>query len=285
MLCAGCNSRFDKKERAQKKLPECGHSLCEYCLEKHKIGVIFTCPTCGKRQKRVAESQGLASAASSSKPPIKIKQGKGNSGGKEESSSSEAEENDDMGFDSLSGINQSEHLCPVHYKAFDGFCLTCKCLICIDCIFEKHKPHDFYPLDKAKERAVADLHKRKLEIEQLRDECAQRLTSARGVQEDISKVLEQRILDVRSIMNEMRRYILLREQKLEEKLTEEFERCREENNTRILGVERDLYKIDTLLSVIQHHTGQSEVKFLGKIWVMKMSTKDSLSLWMKLLSL
>lgn len=39
--------------------------------------------------------------------------------------------------------------CQVHQKPIEGFCEKCMRLICVDCVFENHKTHNIYSLNKA----------------------------------------------------------------------------------------------------------------------------------------
>lgn len=186
----------------------------------------------------------------------------------ERTSSSEEEDEDDetesqSDVQSLSSINKSENLCPFHFKSFDGFCLTCNMLICIDCIFEKHKSHDFYQLDKARAKANQDMQKMKMKVEGMREDCWSRLKQARAAQSELKKGFEQRVLEVKTVMNEMRRFILAREHKLEENLKKEFDRCIENNDFNVQILEKELLKYDSTLASINFNSSQADLRLLG----------------------
>lgn len=250
-------------------MPDCGHSICSKCMSQ--TGSEFlTCPTCGKKQN--CSKTGSCTSRSKTKKAIPDKA----SGGKvlememEKSSESEEESDEDNEEDSaleaqsLSSINKSENLCPLHFKNFDGYCLSCNMLICIDCIFEKHKTHDFHQLEKARERASNDMTKMKLRIEGMRDDCLQRLKFATSAQTDMGAGLEQRMIELKTVMNELRRYIMTREQKLEEQIKREFEKCKEDNMANIQLLEKESLKISSLLSAISFNLVQDDMRFLGK---------------------
>ena len=42
--------------------------------------------------------------------------------------------------------SQIEGLCEQHGKTLDGYCRDCEVLICIECIFQKHRNHDIHSL-------------------------------------------------------------------------------------------------------------------------------------------
>lgn len=188
----------------------------------------------------------------------------------ERTSSSEEEDEDwesQSELRSLSSVNKTEHLCPFHFKNFDGFCLTCNTLICIDCIFEKHKTHDFHQLDKARAKAAQDLQKMKMKIESYRDDCIHRLKMAQSSQAELKKGFEQRAIEVKTIMNELRRFIMTREAKLEENLKKEFDACIEDNLFNIQALEKELLKYDSALASINYNNSQEDLRLLGKTYM------------------
>lgn len=44
--------------------------------------------------------------------------------------------------------SQTNIVCECHYKQYDGYCESCNQLICVECIFEEHKTHDIYNIEK-----------------------------------------------------------------------------------------------------------------------------------------
>ena len=255
MLCPICNSKYDSHDHAKHKLTDCSHYICGKCWNAHPLNATVTCPTCGKRQQKSQppESRSLKSGT-------KVEQR-----GSDLDESSDDEEDDPFDKNSITEINQSDVLCAAHFKGYEGYCLTCNILICLDCIFEKHKTHDFVPLEKAKERISNELGKKQLELEGNREECLQRLSTVKSFQEDLTSSYEKKVVEIRTVMNEIRRYLMIREQKLEEKVKEDFQRCREENSALVSKAEKDLHKIDSMISTIKHHTSRNSIMFLGSI--------------------
>lgn len=258
MLCPLCNQRFDQAEREERRLPECGHSLCAKCSALEKDQSSITCPTCGKKQ------HPLPPKSSRSKTSKVVQQGNQALLEVEKTSSSDEDESEsESDMQSMTSINKTEHLCPIHFKNFDGFCLSCNTLICIDCIFEKHKTHDFYQLDKARTKACQDLQKMKMRVESLRDDCHNRLKQAQSAQTDLKKGFEQRLLEIKTVMNELRRFILSRETKLEEALKRDFDQCIDNNHSNIQILEKELLKYDSTLASINYNRSQEDIRMLG----------------------
>ena len=253
MLCPSCNGKYDSKELAVRKLAECGHAICEKCWRARPVQSVVVCPTCGKRQvkQRSPERRSLK------------EQPKAEARGSEEEESSEEEEEEPFDRRSESESNRSELLCAAHCKGFEGFCLTCKALICLDCIFEKHKPHDFLPLDKARDRVASELGKKQLELEAAREECLQRLGAVKAFQEELGAALEKKQLEARTLMNELRRYIMLREQRLEELIREDFARRAEEARGLLLAAEKELHRLDSVLAALKHNASVRDLRCLG----------------------
>lgn len=274
MLCPYCNQKYDDQENKEVKLPDCGHSVCANCLSNSHNGEI-TCSTCGKKQK-IEKSLPKSTSRSKIKKSSKVeKESGGNQVMMEVQASSQSEEEEDDEDDdeeedsradlhSMTSMNKSENICPLHFKPFDGFCLTCNCLICIDCIFEKHKSHDFHQLEKARDRAATDLSKIRMKVESLKDDCFHCLRTAKNSQKDLESGLEQRLIEVKTVMNELRRFIMAREQKLEENLKNEFEVCREAISSNIGLLEKESMKLSSVLSAIDYHVSQGDIRFLGK---------------------
>lgn len=262
MLCPSCNGKYDSKDHAARKLADCGHSICEKCWRVHPVQAVVVCPTCGKRQVKQRSPD-----RKSTKEQLKVE-----ARASDEEESSEEEEEDPFDRHSESEVNKSDLLCTAHCKGFEGFCLTCKALICLDCIFEKHKSHDFVPLDKAKDRVSSELAKKQLELEGAREECLQRLGSVKAFQEELAAAFEKKLLEARTLMNELRRYIMLREQKLEEKIREEFDRSREENRGLVLAAEKELHKVDSVIASLKHHSTQRDIRYLGTCRVKQRSS-------------
>lgn len=253
MLCPSCNGKYDSEDRAAHKLAECGHAICEQCWKAFPVQAVVVCPTCGRRQVKAA-----VASRRSAKEPARVEQRPS-----EEEESSEEEEEDPFEQQSASGATGSDLLCAAHCKGFEGFCLTCKSLLCLDCIFEKHKSHDFMPLDKAKDRVANEMAKRQLELEGAREDFLQRLNAARAWKAELAAAFEKKLLEVRTLMNDLRRYIMLREQRLEEKVKEEFDRCKEDCHGLVLAAEKDLHKIDSVIASLKHHSTQRDIRYLG----------------------
>lgn len=270
MLCPYCNLKYDGIKNKEVKLPACGHSICSICAsEATSEGIV--CSTCGKKQKIEISKSSSTSRSKPTKTAKVIDDKRCNQAVMELEESSQSEDEDDDAEDdsrtelySISSMNKSENICPVHFKPFDGFCLSCTCLICIDCIYEKHKSHDFHQLDKARDRAATDLSKVRMKVESMKDDCLHCLRVARNTQTDIEAGLEQRLIEVKTVMNELRRFILAREHKIEDNLRKEFDVCRDSNVRNIGLLEKESMKLGAVLSAIDYNVSQTDIRFLGK---------------------
>ena len=90
----------------------------------------------------------------------------------------------------------------------------------------------------------------KMKVESLKEECIKRLKQARVVQSDLDKGLEERLLEVKAVMNDLRRFIMTREHTLEEELKSIFEECIENSDINIKNLEKELVKYDSALAAI-----------------------------------
>lgn len=179
----------------------------------------------------------------------------------EEASSSSEGEGEGESW-TASSLAPSSRLCGAHSKPLDGFCLTCGELVCIDCIFQTHKTHDFQPLGQARERVAGEIHRDLLGLEGEREEVAQRLKAARASQQGLDQQLEQRLSEARAGINELRRYLLLREKALEKKVVQDFEQHRQDKAAEVDRAEKELNKISSAISSARNHMVQADVPFL-----------------------
>lgn len=163
--------------------------------------------------------------------------------------------------------SDSHEVCGTHGLEFTGFCMSCRKLTCVDCLYTDHKSHDFHPIKQARQLAAGILTRHKIQAEGVREEVANRLTRVRTQVSEADDLEAAKLAQMKSIMNQIKRQIQLREKKLEESIKSEFQIYKQKAQTDLGSAQKELVKIDTAVSSAKHLEILDDTRFLGRqLW-------------------
>lgn len=159
--------------------------------------------------------------------------------------------------------SDSHEVCGTHGQPFTGFCMSCRTLTCVDCLYAGHKAHDFHPLPRARRLAADALARAKILAEGVREQVANRLTRVRSQVSEADDLEASKLAEMKSIMNQLKRQIMLREKKLEEAIRLEFQNYKQKAQADLGLAQKELVRIDTAVSGAKHLEILDDTRFLG----------------------
>ncbi len=130
MECPKCKLQFDTRLRIPLLLPQCGHTLCQSCVEKVLSEGRIICSECGK------PSSGILSPSALPRNIVLLQL----AAPKDQAQAGTT-------------ATAEEICCSVHGKKLEAFCEDDMRLLCIDCILvDGHKAHEICPIPSSSER-------------------------------------------------------------------------------------------------------------------------------------
>ena len=109
---------------------------------------------------------------------------------------------------------------------------------------------------------IRELHKKSAELESLRESRLKDLMSAYSYKAELDRGCEQELLAVKSVMNEIRRWLNSREQSLEQDIRKEYENLRCEHKKTSDELEKSIISLDHLLAVFKQQESSASTKLL-----------------------
>ena len=128
MKCPQCKTNFNDNQYLPLILPECGDTVCAFCISQLINNNTIVCPICKKETRKIDTIFSLP------KNMLIIKVIK------------DPSINDDKSEDDI---------CTVHKKSLEAFCETEQCLLCVNCILlNDHKSHKVLPITDSSNKAL-----------------------------------------------------------------------------------------------------------------------------------
>lgn len=170
-------------------MPDCGHTLCEFCIADILTAANRVCPTCKTAVtttdlKKFYKNQQLLKLIATY---ANLQQ---SSGGGTSAAAKLGLFNDQL--DNISSVMCGRHA----DKYIEYFCRTCTQTVCVKCIFDEHNGHELVQIEEmanSLKQNVLDLQKMILNSSRLNDENSKLLDQTR---DELSRLKYQQLKNI-----------------------------------------------------------------------------------------
>lgn len=109
------------------------------------------------------------------------------------------------------------------------------------------------------------MQKQVSELESLRESRMKVLMSANSHKAELDRGYEQELLALKSVMNDIRRFLNSRELSLEQEIKRDYENLREEHRKSSERLEKDIIGLDHMFAVFKQQERANSIKILGTL--------------------
>ena len=254
MSCLGCAQLFDQDTHLPKILIECGHTVCITCLSESFVDGSLKCLECGQGYQldsldllptnkallrlQVHTPINMLTESNSTISDCKIPRSPNSNCAtnnqnivhmRQKSILLQGCSSPPENLTSRSSIycpeeneNNLNEICQIHFKPIVGFCETDKHLICVECVFETHKNHDIYTIDKAMHRHTEKCDTLEEKIESLNTGIVNRKNEFSLKESEIKNGYHKHSMKIKKVFAEFKQVLNKKQKEFEKGLEESY---------------------------------------------------------------